>query len=414
MRFARFALGGGGIALLLACGGTGGGPWLPSGGQAPGFASQPTSVTIEACGGATFAVQATGSPPFGYQWFANGIAVPGATESSHGVARAGLAESGVRYSVVVANAAGSARSEEATLTVVDSAGPTVFAEGRVFGMASDGATVYWTDGLGVNAASIDCSGPIRSLYQRATFMENTYAMVQYGSRVVWTDQAGGSIKSVPKDGGTAATLASQLGAGGPLAVALAGDQLYWPNLVAGIQSVPVDGGSVTTYPVGIPGVFSDGIAADDLYVYWTDLRYGTVTRMSLDGGPVVVLASDQGSLGGIATDGQSVYWASTEDAESDQPTGNVVKVGRDGGLPVVLASQPGRALQLGVDEAFVYFTGAPASPGSGAAGSLSRVPLDGSEPPEVLASGLDAPSRVIVDSLYVYWRDGRGLMRLPK
>jgi hypothetical protein len=63
-----------------------------------------------------FSVQADGTAPFAYQWQRNGSAIPGATKASHATT-ARLADNGAKYSVTVRNAAGSATSEAATLTV---------------------------------------------------------------------------------------------------------------------------------------------------------------------------------------------------------------------------------------------------------------------------------------------------------
>lgn len=403
------------LAMFLACGGTGGGSSPPSPPAPPNIAADPASLTIATCGSATFAVLATGTPPLTYQWFEDGAPIPGATGPSYVIARAGPAESGAIYSVVVTNAGGSATSAGATLTVVDTGGPIVLAEGRVFGgMAVDGTSVYWTDGLGVSAASINCSGPVRSLYERVSFTENTNAMVLAPDRVVWTDQAGGAIRSVPADGGTSKTLASELGNGGPYVLALTGEQLLWPNLTHGIQTVPLGGGPVTTFPVGDPPLSAGGIAADDLYVYWTDLQQRTVNRMPLGGGPVVVLASGQDYPNGIAADGQAVYWTSAAHWNTVQPTGYIMRVSRHGGVPVVLASQATLTHQLAIDGSSVYWTGGLFGPDSAGTGSVTRVPLDGSEPATVLVSGLNSPFDIAVDSRYVYWSEERGIMRLEK
>lgn len=402
------------LALFMACGGAGDGGSPPSRPASPSIAADPASLTIPTCGRATFAVLATGTPPLTYQWLEDGAPIPGATGASYFIARAGPAESGASYSVVVTNAGGSATSAGATLTVVDGGGPIVLAEGRVFGgMAVDGTSVYWTDGLGVNAASINCSGPVRSLYQRVLSIENTYAMVLAADRVVWTDQAGGAIRTVSTDGGAWTTLASQLGTGGLYVLALAGDRLFWPNMV-GLQTAPLDGGPVTTFSVGEPPLSAGGIAADDLYVYWTDLQQQTVNRMPLGGGPVAVLASDQGYPNGIAADGQAVYWTSAANWNTDQPTGYIMKVSRHGGVPVVLASQATLTHQLAIDGSSVYWTGGLFGADSAGTGSVSRAPLDGSEPPTVLVSGLDSPFDIALDSHYVYWSEERGVMRLEK
>ncbi len=74
-----------------------------------------------------------------------------------------------------------------------------------------------------------------------------------------------------------------------------------------------------------------------------------------------------------------------------------------------------RLLELAIDGATVYWTGSllfgsdPAG-----SGSVSKAPVDGSQAPTVLASDLDLPFAISVDSQFVYWTESRGVMRLAK
>jgi hypothetical protein len=87
---------------------------------------QPADLTIEETYPARFNVVASGSPPISYQWLSNGVAIPGANDSSYTLPIVSLVDSGARFSVVVSNFAAAAShvltSSEATLTVVT---PTV-------------------------------------------------------------------------------------------------------------------------------------------------------------------------------------------------------------------------------------------------------------------------------------------------
>lgn len=73
---------------------------------------------------ATLSVTADGTSPFTYQWFRNGVALPGVTQSSFQKQLA-LTDSGT-YRVVVSNPAGSASSEDFTLTVTAATSVPVF------------------------------------------------------------------------------------------------------------------------------------------------------------------------------------------------------------------------------------------------------------------------------------------------
>jgi len=84
---------------------------------APSITSQPGSQTVTAGQTATFTVSATGTAPLSYQWRKNGANISGATSSSYTTPATTTADSGSTFSVVVTNSAGSATSNNATLTV---------------------------------------------------------------------------------------------------------------------------------------------------------------------------------------------------------------------------------------------------------------------------------------------------------
>jgi hypothetical protein len=84
---------------------------------APAITSNPASQTVIAGQTATFSVVATGTAPLSYQWTMNGTAINGASSTSYTTAATTIANSGETFSVTVSNAAGSATSGSATLTV---------------------------------------------------------------------------------------------------------------------------------------------------------------------------------------------------------------------------------------------------------------------------------------------------------
>ena len=69
---------------------------------------------------ASFSVVATGTSPLTYQWQRNGVAIEGATAATYTLATTVL-DSGAVFRAVVTNCAGSATSNDATLTVASSA-----------------------------------------------------------------------------------------------------------------------------------------------------------------------------------------------------------------------------------------------------------------------------------------------------
>lgn len=84
---------------------------------APTITVPPAAQTVAAGANATFTVTATGTEPFTYQWRKGGQTIAGATTASYTIAGVQSADAG-SYDVVVSNAAGSATSSAATLTVL--------------------------------------------------------------------------------------------------------------------------------------------------------------------------------------------------------------------------------------------------------------------------------------------------------
>ena len=114
-----------------------------------------TNQTVGVGSNATFRVTATGSAPLCYQWFCNGVPLPGATTNNLVVSNVSLAINGNQYAVIVQNVVG-ATNTAATLTVVDSVKPVVTNLNLTAGQSvSNGAfTVTGTAGDNSGVASV--------------------------------------------------------------------------------------------------------------------------------------------------------------------------------------------------------------------------------------------------------------------
>ena len=84
---------------------------------AASITTQPVSVAVAVGQPAMFTVSAAGTPPLSYQWLMNGANIPGANSASYTIPAALYSSGGEKFSVKVSNAAGSATSTAATLTV---------------------------------------------------------------------------------------------------------------------------------------------------------------------------------------------------------------------------------------------------------------------------------------------------------
>lgn len=96
---------------------------LPSG--PVGITAQPVSVTARENQSATLSVSADGTPPFGYQWYRNGVAIKGATGARYTIPNVSLADAGAAFSVVVNNGFSVVASGDATLKVTPDPVPPV-------------------------------------------------------------------------------------------------------------------------------------------------------------------------------------------------------------------------------------------------------------------------------------------------
>ncbi len=84
--------------------------------EAPAI-TQPISVTVTLGQTATFSVTATGTGAVTYQWYENGVAIPGATSSSYTTPPAAGSDNGAIFTVTVSDSLGSVTSAPAMLTV---------------------------------------------------------------------------------------------------------------------------------------------------------------------------------------------------------------------------------------------------------------------------------------------------------
>ncbi len=84
---------------------------------APAITGQPANATVNAGSTASFSVTASGTAPLSYQWQKNGANISGATSASYTTPATVAGDSGSTFRAIVTNSAGSATSNNATLTV---------------------------------------------------------------------------------------------------------------------------------------------------------------------------------------------------------------------------------------------------------------------------------------------------------
>ena len=89
---------------------------VDSGVVAPAITTQPVAQVANVGGNVTLSVTATGTAPLSYQWFKDGVAIPGATAATLALTNVQGSDSGA-YSVRITSSAGTVTSNAATLTV---------------------------------------------------------------------------------------------------------------------------------------------------------------------------------------------------------------------------------------------------------------------------------------------------------
>nr|HEX4313898.1 hypothetical protein [Kofleriaceae bacterium] len=283
--------------------------------------------------------------------------------------------------------------------------------------------------------------------------------------VVWLDETGGQVMSVPKAGGTPVVLAHDQER--PLDLAVDATTVYWttrtgngdsdsmtaPHATGGVWSVPLAGGKVASIAKG--RAFPDAIAVDATSLYFGEqglLQHAgaQLSKVARSGGAVTAVRA--GEPGGIAVDGDHVYWSVggtcesvngakmpddgsmwsspiakpspkqlasklrcpekiATDADSiyvaDNDTGAILAIPKAGGAPVVVVQDAPGTRWLAVDATTVYWI-------NQRTGTVKRRAKAGG-PVELLASRKD-PQGIAVDDHFVYLTDSElgTVERMPK
>ena len=165
---------------------------------APAITTQPTSQTVTAGANVSFTVAASGTAPLSYQWQLGGANLAGATSATLTLNSVTTGQSGGSYSCVVSNAAGTATSSAATLTVNPAViAPTIMTQ-PVSQTVTAGANVTF---------SVAASGTAPLSYQwrlgGANITGATSATLSLTS--VTTGQSGGSYTCVVSNSAGVAT-----------------------------------------------------------------------------------------------------------------------------------------------------------------------------------------------------------------
>ena len=247
-----------------------------------------------------------------------------------------------------------------------------------------------------------------------------------GVNIYWTQgtaYAGAFLKPF-SGGGT-----RQLGGGAdPRGIAVDPNYVYWIHFQTGaIQRWPINGGNTLL----LLGDYSDagaepgsvGVQVDAHNIYWTDSLLGTVNQLALptDANPktisrddpsIVTIASGQASPRALVIDANNVYWINYGSG-----TGSVNQAAK-GSTNSVVQLAPSESLPTGlaVDQYNVYWTDA----NNDITGTVKSVPIGGGNI-STIAQNQGAPTGVAVDQVedagqpFVYWTsyDNDAVLKAP-
>jgi hypothetical protein len=158
---------------------------------------------------------------------------------------------------------------------------------------------------------------------------------------------------------------------------------------------------------------AQSLTVDRNFVYWSDYGPGEVRRVPVGGGPAETLDVVGGGgewVSGLAVTGSNIYFACNGDVCS-MPLDGVLDGGTVADLGrVVSGSSTPTALAVAVGPTGVYASSIVAG---GTGNWITKFPRNGGAPLAIGGIGPQLPTRVLVDTSYVYWSDRNSVVAAP-
>jgi hypothetical protein len=235
------------------------------------------------------------------------------------------------------------------------------------------------------------------------------------------------LLSTPVAGGNTVTVATL--AAPAVALATSGKYVYFATDGGAIARVAKAGGAAEPLAT-ITGAIR-GLEADEAAVYVAtgaaEEAPAGITRVPLDGGAVKVL-TEGGEPCAMIRDGRRLFWTSLAPAATSAAAvakGEVRRLSLDGGDVATVASGAFSACAIASDKDSLYFAttvpnALPVKAGGGTGSSsglgLMRAPIGGGEPVAIAQASraLAQPGAVAVDASHVYWLTESAVLRLKK
>jgi hypothetical protein len=273
------------LFVMTACGGGKGGS--SNSAQSPTLTMQPANQAVTVGQTATFSVTAAGTAPLTYQWFDNGTAIAGAISSTYTTPATVITDNNSQFTVTVSNAAGSTKSNPATLTTMIGL-PAITTQPTSVNVCNSASITLSVVALNAGTYQWSFNGsPIAGATSSSYFIASATA-TNAGSYTVTVTNAAGSLTSQPATVlvGTSITsnpvsLSIAQGQTATFSVAAAGDApfSYQWYLIApgGSTGVAIAGATSSTYTTPVEGLSSSG---SQYYVTVTDTCATVLTSTS--------------------------------------------------------------------------------------------------------------------------------------
>lgn len=229
---------------------------------------------------------------------------------------------------------------------------------RELALATDAdfkGVVWANNGLAdIGAAIVGAKAPGMPTTLATSMKDGVFAIAVVGKNVFWLNRDEGDLWSAVLTATLDTTnkkLASLLGQ--PWDLAADSAFVYVTTYTTGeVRRIPAGGGTPKVLAKGLGN--PTGIAIDAKYAYFAAENTGEISRVLVDGSAAAtVLATGQLKPAHLTIDDKYVYWTNYGTSDTD---GSVAKVPLAGGDVIVLAAAQNKPLQIAVDATHVYWT----------------------------------------------------------
>lgn len=229
--------------------------------------------------------------------------------------------------------------------------PTVLASDQTppLGLAVDATSIYWVTSSANSGAVMSVSKAGGSPRTLADSQRGPVRIAVADAFLYWTNRTSGAVMRMPTSGGTPTPLAERQGT--LTAIAAQARDVYWSAIGQTAIRRRLEGRDIETIASGTHAAALSVIGAT---VYWADVRLredgAGVFKLDERRGSPIELARSPSPVAAVA-DQHQVYW-------SDDATGTIRRVPVEGGEVVVVASGQASPTDLVIDDENIYWINA--------------------------------------------------------